>query len=158
MRFSDDQRRELWQAARHAAQAHVRVKALVLWNVANGRTKSEAAIFAGVTRTTLDQWIKRYLAEGVGGLSIKKGRGRKEQIDLEELHEYLRQSPRQFGLEQNRWTLRTLAETVPSLKGVAESSVYRALRRMGFGYKRGQPSVHSPDPQYEEKRGRWKKL
>lgn len=153
MEFSDEQRCELLQAAKHASQGYLRVKALVLWNVANGRSQSEAARFANVTRMSINQWIKRYMAEGIDGLLVKEGRGRKEIVDREELANYLRQSPRAFGLEQNRWTLRTLAQTVPGLKGLAESSVHRALQRMGFGYKRGQPYVHSPDPLYEEKRG-----
>ena len=58
-------------------------------------------------------------------------------------------------MAQSRWTLSALAGTVPSLQGMTDSGVYRALVRLGFRYKRGQPRVHSPDPAYEEKRGAW---
>jgi hypothetical protein len=41
------------------------------------------------------------------------------------------------------------------LKGFTDAGVYYALVRAGFRYKRGQPHLHSPDPEYEEKRGGW---
>jgi len=79
-------------------------------------------------------------------------------VQLEELERYVRQSPRAYGLPQTRWTLRALAQTVPSLKGFTDAGVYYALVRAGFRYKRGQPHLHSPDPEYEEKRGGWFRL
>lgn len=65
----------------------------------------------------------------------------------------MRQSPRNFGLSQTRWTLAALTGVVPSLKGLTLAAVHYALGRAGYAYKRGQPSRYSPDPDYAEKGG-----
>lgn len=155
MEINEEQRKELLHAAKHAPQGYVRMKALVMWNVASGRSQSEVARLMVVSRVSINQWIKCYLTQGIQGLLVKRGRGRKEKANPEEIESYLRQSPRKFGLRQTRWTLRALAEKVPSLSSFTESGVYRVLVRMGYRYKRGQPHVHSPDPLYSEKKGLW---
>lgn len=155
MEFSEAQQKELLETAKHAPQGYVRAKALVVWNVACGRSQTEVARFAAVSRVSVNRWVRSYASQGIEGLVVKEGRGRKEKGKREEIESYVRQSPRRFGVEQSRWTLRSLAEKVPSLKGFTESGVYRVLARMGFHYKRGQPHLHSPDPLYEEKRGLW---
>ena len=82
---------------------------------------------------------------------VAPGRGRKRQVDEEELIAYASQSPRAFGINRSRWTLRLLAQTVPSLQGFSEAGVLKALRRCGFSHKRGQPWMMSPDPEFEKK-------
>lgn len=155
MNWSEEQRKELLYIAKHAPQGYVRMKALAVWNVASGHAKAEVARLIGVSRVSVTVWVKSYWQKGGEAFLVKKGRGRKEKAKREEVENYLRQSPGQFGFEQSRWTLRTLARSVPSLKNFTESGVYRLLVRMGYRYKRGQPHLHSPDPQYSEKRGLW---
>jgi len=75
--------------------------------------------------------------------------------DAREIERYVRQSPRNFGIGRTHWTLTTLVQVVPSLRGFSPYGAQKALARAGFGYKRGQPHVHSPDPQYEVKKGLW---
>lgn len=155
MNWSEEQRRELIQLAKHAPQSYVRIKALAVWNVAEGRSQSEVAKFLAVSRVSVGEWVKRYLSPGKAGFVVNEGRGRKAKARYEEIENYLRQSPRQFGLQQTRWTLQALAQKVPSLRGFTDSGIYRVLVRMGYRYKRGQPYIHSPDPLYSEKRGLW---
>lgn len=155
MEWSDGQIKELEMLARRAPVPYIRVKALAVLNVARGRTRQEVAQIVCAHRESVGIWVQRYRKEGAAGLAVARGRGRQAQADGEELETYLRQLPRNFGLSQNRWTLRALARIVPSLKGLTDSGVCRALVRLGFRYKRGQPYVHSPDPTYEEKRGAW---
>jgi len=155
MEITAEQRQELAWAARHAQPGYVRTKALVLLNRADGRSVREVAVIFRVSRQAVYTWQTRYLDEGLAGLRVRPGRGRKGRVDLEELGRYVRQSPRRFGVERTRWTLATLAQVVPSLKGFSPYGVQKALARAGFRYKRGQPSVHSPDPDYEQKKGLW---
>lgn len=143
---------ELEVCARLSAKPHVRLKALGVWNLTQGRTLTEVARILKVSRNTVSQWRRRYEAEGLAGFELKAGRGRPRTIKREELESYLRQSPRQFGLPDTRWTLTGLIRVVPCLKGLTPSGVWRALRRFGLSYKRGQPLVHSPDPEYAQKR------
>lgn len=158
MEWSDEHIKELEMLARRSPVPYVRVKALAVLNVARGRSRQEVAEIVCAHRQSVGIWARSYRAEGAAGFAVAQGRGKPAQVDGEELESYLRQSPRRFGLSQNRWTLRALARTVPSLRGLTDSGVYRALIRLGFRYKRGQPHLHSPDPEYAEKRGAWSRL
>jgi transposase len=152
-----EQRQDLERAARCGQPAYVRSKALVLLNLADGRAVREVARIFRVSRPSVYAWRERFLREGLGGLWVRSGRGRKPRADAEEIEEHLRQSPRHFGLDRTRWTLEGLAQVVPSLKGFTPYGVQKALGRAGFHYKRGQPSLHSPDPDYGVKKGLWRK-
>lgn len=153
LQVSAEDRETLTVLMRRAPKAYVRRKATALWNLAQGRSRTEVAAYLGVSRVSLYRWQRRFEAEGVAGLSMRPGRGRPRQARPEEIEAVLRQSPRNFGRPQTRWTLNTLAQVVPSLQGFTDSGVWRALRRSGFSYIRGQPLLHSPDPAYDEKRG-----
>jgi transposase len=153
--IDSSQRDELERLSRHSELPHIRVKALALLNCAEGRSNTEVAGIFRVSRGTVAQWCVRYMREGADGLQVKPGRGRPRQADPEELARYVLQSPRNFGIDRTRWTLDLLARTVPSLRGFTRYGVQQALRRAGFSYKRGQPTVHSPDPEYDSKKKLW---
>lgn len=155
MKFSEEQLKELVDLAKHAPQAYVRMKALAVWNVACGRSQSEVSKFMQVSRVSISEWLNAYHAQGIRGFLVKRGRGRKEKAIREEIEAYLKQRPERFGLKQARWTLRALAEKVPSLEGFTESGVYKALVRMGYRYKRGKLHVHRAEAAYAEERGLW---
>lgn len=158
LHITEAQMQELHGLMRRATKPHLRMKATALWNLGRGKTRREVADLLGVSTASITAWTQRFRAQGVAGLSIRPGRGRKARAVEVELKAYLRQSPRSFGLTQTRWTLRALAQTVPSLHGFTDMGVWKVLQRAGYRYKRGQPHVHSPDPQYQEKRGPWSKL
>lgn len=155
LRCNEVEKRELRELMRTAPQPLVRIKATALWNICRGKTRNEVADLLGVSKASITAWAHRFQTEGAVGLAIRPGRGRKQVADTSELEEYIRQSPRSFGLPQTRWTLRGLANIVPSLKGFTEAGVWKALNRAGFRYKRGQPAIQSPDPEYGEKKGLW---
>jgi len=157
MVITREQRQELERAARYGQPAYVRSKALALLNLGDGRAVNEVARIFRVSRQSLYTWQARYLQDGLQGLRVHSGRGRKPRADPNEIEEHLRQSPRHFGLDRTRWTLESLAQVVPSLKGFTPYGVQKALGRAGFHYKRGQPSLHSPDPDYGVKKGLWRK-
>jgi len=156
VQFSPEQFEELLNLARHGKEAHVRLKARAVYAVVGKGMSCEIAARAlGMERRSVGRWVREYEARGASAFGIREGRGRKAQVDAVEIVEYLRQSPRQFGIPLTRWTLVALRNVVPCLKGMTESGVWRALKRLGYRYKRGQPVVHSPDPEYREKRGLW---
>jgi len=157
MDLSVQQTRELRDVARRGEPGYLRVKALALLNLAAGQSVSAVARLLWVSRQSVYEWQSRFHANGVAGLRVASGRGRKGTADLREIEHYLRRSPRQFGLNQTRWSLAALARVVPSLQGFSAFGVQKALRRAGYRYKRGQPYLHSPDPAYAEKKGLWTK-
>jgi len=129
----------------------VRVKALAVQAVARGATQSAVAALFGTTRQSVGAWVRAYRERGLAGFAIAPGRGRRPRVDREELQRYASQSPRTFGIPRSRWTLALLAATVPSLQGFTPGGVRQALRRCGFTYKRGQPWLLSPDPEFTKK-------
>lgn len=157
MELTREQRTALRQRARRDPRPYVRLKALALLRVSEGHRQGVVAAFLGVGQRSVNRWVRRFRDEGLASLPVQPGRGRRARVDLVELEQYVRQSPRNFGLAQTRWTLRALAGTVPSLHGFTAAGVYYALRRAGCAYKRGQPALHSPDPEYEAKRGGWQR-
>jgi transposase len=157
MNLTDQQRKELQGFARRGEPAYLRRKVLLLLNLGHGQTVTQVAKVLQVTRRTVYSWQNRFLEQGLTGLRVREGRGRKPQAELAQMERYVRQSPRQFGVPRTRWSLKSLAEVVPSLKGFSPFGVQKALARAGYCYKRGQPSLHSPDPDYEVKKGLWTK-
>jgi len=157
MNLTDSQRKELRVFARRGEPGYLRRKALLLLNLGQGQTVTQVARVFQVTRRTVYSWRKRFLGQGLAGLRVRPGRGRKPKAQLAQIVRYVRQSPRQFGVPRTRWSLQALAQVVPSLKGFSPFGVQKVLARAGYRYKRGQPSLHSPDPDYEVKKGLWTK-
>lgn len=155
LELTADQLQELKYLARHSPLPHVRVKALAVYNLQRGIPCSQVARFLAVERRSVGRWVCAYLSQGAAAFAIKAGRGRRSQVDGEEVEHYLRQRPVQFGIPRTRWTLALLGQLVPSLKGMGKTGIRKALAKMGYRYKRGQPAIHSPDPLYGEKRGLW---
>jgi transposase len=154
-KFTDAQKLELNKLARTHPTPYLRMRALALVHLSAGKSAQEAADAVLAHRVSVGVWARAFLDSGLKGLEIKDGRGRQEGVIADELESYLRQSPQAFGLTLARWSLSALAMTVPSLKGMSPAGVKKALERHGFAYKRGQPHLHSPDPEYEVKKGRW---
>jgi len=151
MQWQAEQIKQLNDAVKHHPKAHVRTKAGAVLAVAKGESQKDAARFYHTSATSVSSWVRRFRQEGIAGFEIAPGRGRPRQVDEQELVEYALQSPRNFGIQRSRWTLRLLAETVPSLHGFSDSGVLRALKRVGISHKRGQPWMLSPDPEFEKK-------
>lgn len=71
---------ELEQVRDHHPKAYVRVKAagiLKVWAGASRRQVGKQGLLKPVRRETVQRWIVRYQQEGVAGLVVKAGRGRK---------------------------------------------------------------------------------
>lgn len=151
MEWSPEQVAELSQASHHHPKPGVRIKARAVLAVTKGHTHELVAQVFDVSRVSVGEWVRAFRGHGVPALEIAPGRGRKRQIDDVELAAYARQAPETFGVERSRWTVAALAEVVPSAQGLSPEGVRKALHRQGLRHKRGQPWLHSPDPEYEKK-------
>jgi len=152
--LSDLQQAELDQLSRINPQAGMRLKALAIRAVARGHTRQQVGAILHVSPYTVGQWCRAYAQGGWGALEIRLGRGRRSRVEARQVEEYVRQSPRNFGVPRTRWTLQLLAEKVPSLAGLHPSTVWHVPRRLGISYKRAEPWLHSPDPDYIKKNAR----
>ncbi len=78
--LTDEHRRELEQVRDHHALPHMREKAAAILKIAAGQSGRDVALH-GLLRhrrpDTVYEWVRRYRAEGIAGLLVKGGRGRK---------------------------------------------------------------------------------
>ena len=75
-----DQIRELEHVRDHDPLPHIREKAAAILKVAAGqslRAVARTGLLRPRRRETVAAWVRRYLAEGLAGLRVRPGRGRK---------------------------------------------------------------------------------
>lgn len=80
LELSSEQHAELEEARKHHPKPYVRERAAAILKVAKGQSMREVALHELLTvhePETIREWIDRYLAEGLPGLLVKPGRGRK---------------------------------------------------------------------------------
>jgi transposase len=78
--LTPEQEAELAHARAHARQAYLRERTAVLLKIAAGLSIRSAARTGGLKphhRDTLCDWVARYQTEGLAGLLVRQGRGRK---------------------------------------------------------------------------------
>ncbi len=108
----------------------------------------------------MSDWIDRYQSEGLAGLVVRKGRGRKPAFSpsgleaeqaASQIEEMVHRSPRLYGLDRSGWWLAGLRQIVRWMQKLTLSGICQILRRFELRYKRGRQHVHSPDPLDNEK-------
>jgi hypothetical protein len=80
LELSDEQKTELEEARRRHPKAYVRERAAAILKVAAGESIRQVALRGLLRRREpeiIKEWIDRYLAEGLPGLKVRPGRGRK---------------------------------------------------------------------------------
>jgi len=80
LELTEEQRAELEMARRRHPKAYVRERAAAILKVDEGASIRQVALKGLLRRRrpeTVKEWISRYLAEGLAGLLIRPGRGRK---------------------------------------------------------------------------------
>ena len=120
---------------------------LALALVLEGRSRTEAARSCGMDRQTLRDWVHRYNAEGIAGLTDAPRGGRPPALSSEQMAE-LRglvlagPDPARDGVV--RWRCVDLCDQIAERFDVEvhERTVGKLLRRMGLS--RVQPRPHNP--------------
>lgn len=80
VKLTPEERQELEELRNTAPQAYIRERATAIIKVADKQSVRQVAktgLLKVRKRQTLSEWIHRYQAEGIEGLKIRKGRGRK---------------------------------------------------------------------------------
>jgi transposase len=120
--------------SKNAAAAR-RLLALAL--VLDGSSRGEAAKSCGMDRQTLRDWVHRYNAEGLAGLSNRRPPGASAKLTAEQsaaLARWVRAGPNLADDGVIRWRRIDLAAKIEREFGVslAERSVGDVLHRLGF--------------------------
>ncbi len=106
---------------------------------------------------TVRSWIKSYAKNGIDGLNNKPPSGRpkiKGCVVEEEIEVMLSKTPRDFGYQEEGWTVRIMLDFFQKKLQVKEDTIRRAIKRKGWVYKRFAKSVPKNAPSKEEKQKR----
>jgi transposase len=134
---------------------HRRARMLVL--AARGLTTTAIAKELKTSRYRVGLWLKRYLSDGVKGLSDRPRKGRPRTISSLERHRVVAaacQAPRELGRERDLWSLDALSQAVVEselVRAISASSVGRILRGADIKPHLVKMWCHSKDPDYQEK-------
>ena len=141
-----DERKVLERIRDTHESPYMRERAAAILKVAGGMSARAVARHGLLKERTVDvvyDWLDRWETEGLTGLKVKEGRGRKSKhqftaSEKDALQEMLHQSPELFGIEKSRWTIKDIQKACEPLQTYSESGVWRLLNRLGIVYKRGK--------------------
>jgi transposase len=141
----------LRRAAAGSQDANAARRMLALALVLDGRTRQEAASSCGMERQSLRDWVHRYNAAGLEGLSDRRAPGAAAKLNLEQkavVAGWVRAGPRLAEDGVIRWRRIDLARKIGKEWGVhlAERSVGDLLHRLGFR----RVSVRPQHPKQDE--------
>lgn len=160
--LTEAQRSELDALYRTTKQPRLRTRAqMVLLSAEQGLKATEIAAIVRESDDTVLRWLKRYLAEGVNGLSDAPMPGRPTKVTEHyrtELLSAVRRRPRSLELPYSLWTLQRLADYLAEKTGLRLSieAVRQALKKAEIVLSRPQHKISSPDPEYQVKKRRSK--
>jgi transposase len=128
---------DLRQAAKRSEDADAARRMLALALVLEGTPRGDAATSCGMERQTLRDWVHRYNAEGLAGLSNRPLPGAAPRLNLEqkaEVARWVRAGPDLARHGVVRWRRRDLRDEIAAVFGVrlAERTVGALLHELGF--------------------------
>jgi len=162
--LSEEQKVELDELYRKTEVPRVRTRAQMVLLSAEKKLKAdEIADIVRESSVTVLRWLHRYIAEGIQGLMDAPRAGRSSILTDEfrkRLLEVVRRRPRSLELEYSMWTLQRLADFMAEDTGIRVSTetIRRALAKEDIVFSRPQHTISSPDPEYQVKKRRLKKL
>ena len=162
--LSEEQKVELDGLYRKTEVPRVRTRAQMVLLSAEKKLKAdEIADIVRESSVTVLRWLHRYIAEGIQGLMDAPRSGRSSILTDEfrkRLLEVVRRRPRSLELEYSMWTLQRLADFMAEDTGlrVSTETIRRALAKEDIVFSRPQHTISSPDPEYQVKKRRLKKL
>jgi len=162
--LSEEQKVELDELYRKTEVPRVRTRAQMVLLSAEKKLKvDEIAEIVRESSVTVLRWLHRYMAEGIQGLLDAPRAGRSSILTDEfrkRLLEVVRRRPRSLELEFSMWTLQRLADFMAEDTGIRVSTetIRRALAKEDIVFSRPQHTISSPDPEYQVKKRRLKKL
>jgi transposase len=156
VQLSERQQEELIKFRRQASSKDAE-KALMILMSTEGKSVPQIANSLKRNQHTVRDWVKRYQSCGIKGLKRKYSPGRPKE-KREKLIQYIEtiisDLPLLQGYQENVWTvpLITHAAKKKMHMEVSKDTVIRALKSMGYTYKRPAKTVPGIAPSPDEKR------
>jgi len=142
-------KRRLERQARRCKDDQLRIRYLIVLNLARGSTPTETAKSLGIHRSTVYRVAARYRDYGEAGLVDRREENGEEKLDeryLATLWQLVESSPLEHGWKRPTWTREMLLETMRQKTGVRihVATMSRALKRIGARRGRPKPTVDCP--------------
>jgi transposase len=132
----------------HTTPQQIARRGMIILRASEGIANSRIAKEAGVSRTTVVEWRKRFLNEGLSALTqIKPGRGRKPQFGAERVEEIVKATLNSLPPGATHWSCRSMAKA----QGVSHATVQRIWDAHGLQPHRVKTFKLSKDKRFEEK-------
>ena len=151
------QRANLEHAAAHARQTRTwkRYRAVLL--LSEGLTYRQVAETLSCAESSIYGWVAHWREAGIDRLAEGPHHGRARRLDAaadQHLQALLGRDPHTHGYAATGWTV-PLLRTELAKRGwvVADRTLRRTLKRLGYRWKRPQYVLGRPDPAYAEKKG-----
>lgn len=146
---------ELRAAAAKSRDAQASRRMLALALVLEGVDRKTAAETCGMDRQTLRDWVHRYNAEGLGGLSNRRGAPRSRRLDpgqVAEVVSWLEAGPDPAVDGVVRWRRQDLRARIAKRFGVElhERTVGKYLAALGYRRLSVRPRHPRTDPDAQE--------
>lgn len=155
IQLSNNQQIEL-KNYRKQASSKDSEKALMVLLSNDGRSVSEISLMLKRNQHTIRDWLKRYKSQGIEGLHRNFSPGRPSTIRdkiKQHIGKIIKDSPASYDYQDNTWTVPLITFDVNKKLGINASSktVTRALKNMGYVYKRPAKTIPGHAPTKEEK-------
>ena len=123
--------------------------------VAQGMTCPEVSRLLGDAPRSVEYWIRRFEARGLGGLVEGQRSGRPPRLSeaqLGEVDRVLRQTPRDLGLTGTLWDGKTLSAWIEQRFQVRLQvrQCQRLFRQRGFRLRKPRPLMAHADPERQQ--------
>lgn len=156
LRLSDDERADLERGMRETRRVREWKRYRTILLGAEGRGLGTIAETLGISETSVSNWIRAWRERGRTGLAegVHPGLARRFDAAGEAwLDGLLRTDPPERGYALTGWTVPAL-RTEASKAGyvVSESTMRRAIWRLGWRWKRPKFVLGRPDPEYTQKK------
>lgn len=127
-----------------------------------GKSVQAIAIHLSRNGHTVRLWLKRYLMNGLAGLSSRNNPGRpakKAPIIESQLQELLNKSPQEYGYQEAGWQINILRDWFAK-QGLhaCTNTLVKALNKLDFVYKRFSKTLPANSPSSTEKKARVKEI
>lgn len=111
---------------------------------------------------TIRLWLKRYMIDGITGLSSRNNPGRpakKAPVIESQLQELLSKSPQEYGYQEAGWQINILRDWFAK-QGLhaCTNTLVKALNKLDFVYKRFSKTLPAHSPSATEKKARVREI
>jgi transposase len=146
---------ELRRRARRERDGRVSARLIALANALEGMDRASAARLAGMDRQTLRDWVHRYNAEGIAGLSNRPLPGRAPKLSegqMAALKAIVLRGPDPAVDGVERWRIVDLCRVAEERWGVAysETGMLRLLWSLDLSHRKTRPVHPKSDPKAQE--------